>query len=106
MEYTKRITELKKGIAEVSAILEAPEPNTDMEGLLVRTGQMFAEAEYILVQKRASVLDVMLERKPGMSANEQKVKVDAKCAREAKLVRQIEQINKALGIIVANRGKK
>lgn len=97
--------ELKKGIAEISAILEAPDENTDMEALLMRTGQMFAQAEYILVQKRASVLNGLLEHKPSMSANEQKVMVDARCAREARLVRQIEQTNKALGIIVANRRK-
>lgn len=105
MEHTKRMTELEKGIAEISAILEAPDENTDMQSLLMRTGQMFAQAEYILVQKRASALNEMLERKPAMSANEQKVMVEARCAREARLVRQIEQTNKALGIIVATSRK-
>lgn len=101
MEHTKRMVELKNGIAEISAILEAPDMSTDMEALLFRTGQMFAEAEYILSQKRAAVLNELLSKKPTMSANEQKVLVDARCAREAKLVRQIEQINKGLGIILA-----
>lgn len=105
MEHTKRMMELEKGIAEIAAILEAPDEDTDMEALLMRTGQMFAQAEYILVQKRDAVLNELLERKPTMSANEQKVRVEARSAREARLVRQIEQFNKAIGIIVSNRRK-
>lgn len=103
MERTKRMMELKNGIAEITAILEAPGKAANMEELLVKTGQMFAEAEFILAQKRAAVLHELLERKPQMSANEQKIMVDARCAREARLMRQIEQYNKAIGIIVANR---
>lgn len=103
MSTTKRIQELKKGIADVSAILQAPTPDVDYKDLLLTTGNMFAEAEYILAQKRANVLSKLLESKPMMSANEQKIMVEARCAKEARLVRQCEQLNKALGIFTATR---
>lgn len=103
MDYNSKIVELEKRIAEVKAILEAPEKDIDYNELLVSTGQMFAEAEYILVQRRERELDELLKAKPTMSANEQKVKVEARCAKEQRVVRRIEQINRALGIIAANK---
>lgn len=105
MGHIDKLNELERRIEDITSILESPDENTDMDALLLTTGKMFAEAEFILAQEREYVLDELLSLKPGMSANEQKVKVEARCAREAKLVRQIQETNKALGIIVANRRK-
>lgn len=63
---------------------------------LAEVGQILAAAECILLKKREAILDKLLEDKPNMSANEQKVRIEARCAEEAKVVRMAEQLSKAL----------
>ena len=102
MEEKNRMKELEQGIAEIAATLQAPGAKISAEAsLLVRTGQMYAEAESILYRKREQVLSELLYDNPGMSANEQKIRVEAKCSYEASVTRRIEQVNKALSLIVA-----
>lgn len=68
---------------------------TKLTGYNARTGEMLAEAEYILTKQKGEVLDRILAENPKMSANQQKVAVEAECAYTIKVVRLIERTNKA-----------
>ena len=68
---------------------------TTISGFNARTGEMLAEAEYILSLWKGEVLEELLKDDPKMPANTQKTLVESKCAYGIKVVRLIERANRA-----------
>lgn len=100
----RRLESLEAEVGVINAYLKA-DYTTDPESLQqrlvdlsaynARTGEMLAEAEYILTRAKGEALAGLLERNPGVSANQQKVMVEADCAYAIKVVRLIERANRA-----------
>lgn len=101
----QKLSDMEKRIEEIASILQTPgEHNSkELESLLLETSMMFSEAETLLALRKADVLSNLLENNHLMSGNEQKIFTEAKSVREAKLARNIEQISRALSLIIANR---
>ena len=66
-----------------------------ISGYNARTGEMLAEAEYILSIWKGEVLEQLLELDPKMPANTQKTLVEAKCAYGIKVCRLLERTNRS-----------
>lgn len=66
-----------------------------ISGFNARTGEMLAEAEYILSIWKGEVLEQLLLEDPKMPANTQKTLVEAKCAYGIKVCRLLERTNRS-----------
>lgn len=103
-EDQKRLESLEAEVGVINTYLKtnyATDPETlqqrliDVSAYNARTGEMLAEAEYILTKAKGEALTELLEKNPGISANQQKVMVEAACAYAIKVVRLIERANRA-----------
>ena len=103
MKHNIDIKELEDRVDLIYSILGESLDTTDYNDLLLATGKMLADAEFALATKKAEALNKILKEKPTMSANEQKVQVESRCADVARVARKVEQLNRALGIIIANK---
>lgn len=68
---------------------------TQISGYNARTGEMLAEAEYILSIWKGEVLNNLLAEDPKMPANTQKTLVEARCAYGIKVCRLLERTNRS-----------
>lgn len=68
---------------------------TQISGYNARTGEMLAEAEYILSIWKGEVLGDLLAEDPKMPANTQKTLVEARCAYGIKVCRLMERTNRS-----------
>lgn len=98
----KKLNNLEQEARRISAFLKTPYDATQLQERLTRltafnarTGEMLAEAEYILARQKGQVLDRLLLENPKMSANQQKTAVEAECAYAIMVVRLIERTNRA-----------
>lgn len=103
MENKVTVKDLKDRVDMIYFILDESMDTIDYEDLLVETGKMLADGEFLLSRKKAEYLSRLLKEKPSMSANEQKVLVESGCAEVARVVRKIEQLNRALSLFIANK---
>ena len=98
----KTLQGLEKEAREILAFLKSEYTPAELQdrlsivaGYNARTGEMLAEAECILAKQKGEVLDRLLESDPKMSANQQKVATEAKCAYAIMVCRLIERANRA-----------
>lgn len=68
---------------------------TQISGYNARTGEMLAEAEYILSIWKGEALNNLLAEDPKMPANTQKTLVEARCAYGIKVCRLLERTNRS-----------
>lgn len=87
---------------EILAYLSKPYDTSHLQERLTklsvynaRTGEMLAEAEYLLAIEKGNALNELLSADPKMGANQQKVMLEARCAESIKVVRLIERANRA-----------
>jgi len=102
--YYNQLRDMEDEVSRINAFLNTPAPSdldalterlSQITGLNARTGEMLADAEYILTLQRGVELDKLLKDDPKMPANQQKILVDAECAYAIKVCRLIERANRA-----------
>ena len=102
--YINQLRDMEDEVARINAFLAAPAPKdlsalterlSTITGINARTGEMLADAEYILALQRGEVLARLLEADPKMPAGQQKTMVDAECAYATKVCRLIERANRS-----------
>ena len=102
--YIDQLRELEDEASRIIAFLKDDMPR-DPEQLIrrlsqisaynARTGEMLADAEFILNLQRGEALDKLLLEDPKMPANQQKTLVDAMCAEAIRVNRLIERANRS-----------
>ena len=102
--YYHQLRDMEDEVARINAFLNAEAPKdpdalterlSKISGYNSRTGEMLADAEYILTLQRGDVLERLLRDDPKMPAGQQKTMVDAECAYAIKVCRLIERANRA-----------
>lgn len=103
--YKERLHQLEDEANRINAFLAPPdhEPDpkaiserlTKISGYNARTGEMLAEAEWILSKWKGEELEKILKENPNLPANAQKTIVEANCADAIKVCRLIERTNRA-----------
>lgn len=102
--YINQLHDLEDEVSRINAFLNAPaqrdlesltERLSTITGLNARTGEMLADAEYILALQRGEALARLLEEDPKMPAGQQKTMVDSECAYATKICRLIERANRS-----------
>jgi len=102
--YIDQLRDMEDEVARINEYLNAPAPKepgalterlAKVSAFNARTGEMLADAEYILTLQRGEVLSELLSVDPKMPANQQKTLVDAKCAYAIKVCRLIERANRS-----------
>lgn len=95
---------LEKEVSEINHFLKSPYDTTAdalqerlsfVNAYNARTGEMLAQAEYLLAKEKGEVLGRLLKDNPKMSATGQKICVESECAYPIKVVRLIERCNRA-----------
>lgn len=101
-DYTSQLLVLEDEAKKILSWLKEPysvgqlqERLTQLSAYNARTGEMLAEAEYILTRMKGDALNELLSRDPKMSANQQKIAVESACAEAIRVVRLIERANKS-----------
>lgn len=101
-DYTSQLLVLEDEAKKILSWLKEPysvgqlqERLTQLSAYNARTGEMLAEAEYILTRMKGDALNELLSRDPKMSANQQKISVESACANAIRVVRLIERANKS-----------
>lgn len=102
--YINRLRDMEDEVSRINAFLKDSAPH-DLEslqerlstitGFNARTGEMLADAEYILALQRGEALGKLLDADPKMPAGQQKTMVDAECAYATKVCRLIERANRS-----------
>lgn len=102
--YINRLRDMEDEVSRINAFLKDSAPR-DLEslqerlstitGFNARTGEMLADAEYILALQRGEALAKLLDADPKMPAGQQKTMVDAECAYATKVCRLIERANRS-----------
>lgn len=102
--YHDQLRDLEDEASRIIAFLKDDMPRdpdqltqrlSDISALNARTGEMLADAEYILTVQRGEVLSRLLDEDPKMPAGQQKTLVDAECAYAIKVARLIERANRS-----------
>lgn len=102
--YLNQLRDMEDEVARINAFLSAPAPKdldalterlSRITGFNARTGEMLADAEYILARQRGEALSRLLEDDPKMPAGQQKMMVDAECADAIRVCRLIERANRS-----------
>lgn len=102
--FLSRLRSLEDEVQVINAYLKAPAPKSpeelierlsNLSSYNARTGEMLAEAEYLLTLQRGEELDALLSSDPKMPAGQQKTMVDAKCSYAIMVCRLIERANRA-----------
>ena len=103
MYYTK-LRDMEDEVARINAYLNAPAPKdpdslterlSQISSYNARTGEMLADAEYILAIQKGESLNRLLLSDPKMPANQQKTMVEAECAYAIRVCRLIERANRS-----------
>lgn len=102
--YTDMLRDLEDEASRIIAFLKDDMPR-DPDALMqrlsqisaynARTGEMLADAEFILNLQRGEALDKLLLEDPKMPASQQKTLVDAMCAEAIRVNRLIERANRS-----------
>lgn len=102
--YYNQLRDMEDEVSRINAFLNTPAPRdldalterlSKITGLNARTGEMLADAEYILALQRGDALSRLLVSDPKMPAGQQKTMVDAECAYATKVCRLIERANRS-----------
>ena len=102
--HANKLKIMEREVAEILDFLneQAPESPTQLTERLstisaynARTGEMLADAEYILTIQRGEELDKLIAFDPKMPASQQKTMVDARCADAIRICRLIERANRS-----------
>ena len=102
--YSEKLKRLEHEAAEIIDFLNDPAPKdpdaltkrlSTISAYNARTGEMLADAEYILTCQRGEELEGLLDDDPKMPASQQKTLVDARCADAIRVCRLIERANRA-----------
>ena len=102
--YYDQLRDMEDEVARINAYLSSPAPRdpdalterlSQISSYNARTGEMLADAEYILALQRGESLHRLLIDDPKMPAGQQKTLVDSECAYATKVCRLIERANRA-----------
>ena len=102
--YINRLRDMEDEVNRINAYLAQDAPTdpdaislrlSKISGFNARTGEMLADAEYIVSLWKGEVLKRLLDEDPKMPANTQKTYVEAECAYGIKVCRLIERANRS-----------
>ena len=102
--YINQLRDMEDEANRINAYLAGAAPSSPEEmlqrlssisGYNARTGEMLAQAEYIVSLWKGEVLKALLKEDPKMPANTQKTLVEAECAYGIKVCRLLERTNRA-----------